>query len=206
MRQAGRSAFWGTAALLVALSVGSVLSRAAVQSADTPAEEGVNGAWQHHKVSFDYVGFTALYTCPGLEDRVTQILRHLGARHDVKVSARGCPGPYNTPSRNAWVTADFYTLVPAAESSGPETVNARWMPVELTPQRPYFMGEGDCELMQGMKDLITKNFSLRDIRYRTDCFPNTSTLDSFAINGQSLRAAPQKPAAVHPVVGRPVKG
>ena len=206
MRQGNRSAIWGTAALLVALSWGAVSSRAAVQSADTPSDDAVSGSWQHHKVGFDYVGFTALYTCPGLEDHVTQILRHLGARHDVKVSARGCPGPYNTPSRNAWVTADFYTLAPAAESSGPDTVNARWMPVELTPRRPFFMGEGDCELMQGMKDLITKNFSLRDIRYRTDCFPNTLTLDSFAINGQTLTAAPQKPVAGHPTLGRPVKG
>jgi hypothetical protein len=189
--------------LLVALSF--VSSHAAAQSADTPSDQGISGEWRHHKVSFDYVGFTALYTCPGLEDRVTQILRHLGARHDVKVSARGCPGPYNAPSRTAWVTADFYTLAPAAEPSGADTVTARWMPVELRPQRPYFMGAGDCELMQGMKDLITKNFSLRNIRYRTDCFPNTLTLDAFAINGQILRAAPQKPAAGHPIIGRPVK-
>ena len=79
------------------------------------------------------------------------------------------------------------------------------MPVELTPQRPFFMGEGDCELMQGMKDLMTKNFSLRDLRYRTDCFPNAPTPDSFAINGQTLTAAPQKPAVGRPTTGRPVK-
>jgi hypothetical protein len=58
----------------------------------------------------------------------------------------------------------------------------------VTPRRPNFMGDGDCELVQGMKDLITKNFSLRDVQYRTDCFPRQITLDGFAVKGQALRA------------------
>jgi hypothetical protein len=41
-----------------------------------------------------------------------------------------------------------------------------------------------------MKDVITQNFSLRDIEYRTSCFPNSQSLDGFAIKGQALRAVP----------------
>ena len=38
--------------------------------------------------------------------------------------------------------------------------------MEVTTRRPYFMRNGDCELIQEMKDLITQNFSLRDVAYR----------------------------------------
>jgi hypothetical protein len=58
------------------------------------------------------------------------------------------------------------------------------------------MGDGDCELIQEMKDFITKNFTLRDVQYRTDCVPNEVILDSFAIKAQALRALPPKASAV----------
>jgi hypothetical protein len=177
-------------AALVALSCGLPVAFAAIETADAPAAEGVAGAWQHHQVTFGYVGFTSLYTCGGLENRVSQILLQMGARKDVKVTARGCPGTFNTPSRTASVHADFYTLAPVAGAGGSDTVRTRWAAVEVTPRRPDFMGDGDCELVQGMKDLITKNFTLRDIEYRTSCTPHQLTLDGFAIKGQALKALP----------------
>jgi len=190
MRGAIRSgmSLGGMAALLVGLGAGAPWARAAVPTADISAGDIVNGTWQHHKATFNYVGFTTLYTCDGLQDHVRQILLHLGARKDARVSAVGCPGPYNAPSNTAWVDADFYTLAPAAAAGAPDTVKARWTALDVTPRRPNFMGDGDCELVQSMKDLITKNFSLRDVQYRTDCFPHQITLDGFAVKGQALRA------------------
>ena len=186
-----------TMTLALALAVGSPAGRAAPQAADAPPAGIVTGTWQHHKATFSSYGVTTLYTCDGLEGQVGQILRHLGARKDVQVSARGCPGPY-TPSQTAWVDADFYTLAPAAGASGPGTVDARWTPVEVTIQRPSFMGQGDCELIQEMKDLITQNFSLRGIEYRTECVPHEYIQDSFSIKGQALTVLPQ--------AGRPLPG
>jgi len=150
------------------------------------ATDTVSGAWQNHKLTFNYFGFTTLYTCDGLEEHVRQILVHLGARKDAKVSAAGCPGPFGTPSRDASVRLDFYTLAPVAEGS--DAVKARWAPMELAPHRPSFVGDGDCELIQEMKDLITKNFSLRDVDYRTSCFPHAVTIGAFEVKGQALRA------------------
>src|SRR5450631_1731366 len=100
MRHADRSwkFFWGAAAILGGLMGGAPSARAAAPS-DTPPADVVTGAWQHHKVKFNYVGFTSLYTCDGLEEHVRQILVHIGARKDIKVRAVGCPGPNNTPSR-----------------------------------------------------------------------------------------------------------
>jgi hypothetical protein len=50
------------------------------------------------------------------------------------------------------------------------------------------MGDGDCELVNQMKDLITQNFSLRDVEYRARCIPNENYMGSYAVKGQALRA------------------
>ena len=205
--------FWA-AALTAGLTLLSPASRAAPQTADTrpaaatPASDIVTGAWQHRKASFNYFGVTTLYSCDGLEGQVAQLLRHLGARRDVHVSAHGCPGPSYTPSHYVAVDADFYTLAPVAGAQGPDTVAARWTPVEVTTRRPYFISQGDCELIQEMKDFITKNFSLRDVDYRTECVPREYIEDSFSIKGQALKALqPQSHAAIgRPMTGRPVAG
>jgi hypothetical protein len=94
------------------------------------------------------------------------------------------------PSHSAWIHTDFYTLEPADPASATDTVRAFWAPREVTPQRPYFMGAGDCELVEQMKDLISKSFALRDVLYRTDCVPHEITLDAFTIKGQVLVPVP----------------
>jgi hypothetical protein len=194
---------WGVLALLCGLSCGAPSSDAADAAAAAPPADSVTapadsvtGAWQHHKVTFSYYGFTSLFTCDGLEDHVRQILLYLGARRDAKVHARGCPGPYNTPSHSAWVDADFYALAPAADAGGADTVKARWTPLEMTPRRPGFMEDGDCELIQEMKDLIIKNFSLRNVEYRTSCVPHEVSMDAYAVKGQALRAVTPNLSAV----------
>jgi hypothetical protein len=174
---------WGVFAAL-AVPLGSV----AAETAAAPPNEVVTGAWQHHKVTFNYTGLTSLYTCSGLEDHVRQILVHLGARKDLHVSAIGCPGRLNTPSRSAWVNTDFYTLAPAPDAVGPDAVRAQWTALEVVPLRPSFMGDGDCELVDQMKDLITHNFSLRDVEYRARCVPNELYMNGYAVRGQALRA------------------
>ena len=190
--------FWGVMAALAGWPLGSV----AAETAAAPPSDVVTGAWQHHKVTFNYTGFTSLYTCSGLEGHVRQILLHLGARKDLQVSAVGCPGPEDSPSRTAWVHTDFYALAPAADTGGSDaagsgTVPAHWTSLEVTPLRPSFMGDGDCELVDQMKDLITKNFSLRVVEYSTRCVPNQLPLGSYAVRGQALTAV---------ATAKPVKG
>jgi hypothetical protein len=157
-----------------------------------PGSPVVTGVWQHHHVNFSYYGITALYSCDGLENNIRSLLLHLGARKDAKVSARGCPNGPSVPGHNAIIDVDFYTLSPSPESS--DAVQAQWTPVLVSPTHPYFMGNGDCELIDQMKDLISKNFSLRDLDYRTDCVAHEVNLDAFSIKTQALKALPA-PAA-----------
>jgi hypothetical protein len=176
---------WGAALGLAAL--------AGAAEAPVPLSDIVPGTWQHHKITISYFGLTSLYTCDGLEEQVRGILLHLGARKDARVNANGCRGP-DVPSHSAWIHADFYTLQPADPASAVDAVRAYWAPRELTPRRPSFMGDGDCELVAQMRDLISNSFAMRDVQYRTDCVPHEITLDGFAVRGQALLPAPA-PAA-----------
>jgi hypothetical protein len=178
-------------AALVGISsgIGSVAAPASMP----PGEQAVTGAWQHHHVNFSYYGITSLYSCDGLEGNIRALLLLLGARKDVKVTAMGCPQGSSVPSRIAIVDTDFYTLSPSSGSN--DAVTAQWTPVMVSPTHPYFMGNGDCELIDQMKDLITKNFSLREVDYRTDCVPHQITINGFSIKAQALKALPAPQAA-----------
>lgn len=158
-------------------------------TAATPAADTVPGAWQHHKVTFNYYGITTLYTCSGLENDVRLLLRYFGARKDVKASATGCPGGGpNTATHSAWVTADFYTLAPT-EPGASDAVTAQWTAVDVSDQNPHFMDRGSCELIKSIKSVLIDNFSLRDIQYRTGCFPHAESPNDFSVKGEALKAA-----------------
>src|SRR5882757_1886674 len=181
--------------ILTSAVVSGLLALAAlpVASATHDAPAGgpvVAGSWEHRHASFHYDGITSLYSCAGLESNIRALLQHLGARKDLTVRAYGCPGGYNAPGRTAIVDVDFYSLTPSADANAANTVQARWTPVEVSANRPYFIGHGDCELITEMKDILSKNFSLRDLNYRTDCVPHEVNIDDFGIKAQVLKALP----------------
>jgi hypothetical protein len=177
---------------LLALPALPVLSAGEDASAGGPV---VAGTWEHHQARFSYFGITTLYSCDGLEDNTRALLVHLGARQDAKVMALGCPHGSSVPGRNAIVDVDFYSLSPSADANAANTVPAQWTPVQVSPTHPHFMGRGDCELVDELKDLISKNFSLRDLNYRTDCVPHQVTLDGFSVKAQALKPLPAAVAA-----------
>ncbi|HEX3913482.1 MAG TPA: hypothetical protein VHW71_08245 [Steroidobacteraceae bacterium] len=186
MQRSKRLLVSGTIMLLAGLA--AVTAAIAVE-APAPAQV-VSGNWQHHKVTFNYYGITTLYSCDGLETDVKAILLHFGARKDAKVSAQGCPHGPEVPSHNAFVNTDFYTLSPQAAAGADKGVPSYWAAVELNAHRPYFMGHGQCELIDDMKDLVTKNFSFRDLDYRANCVPHEINLNDFSVKAQVLQAVP----------------
>ncbi|HWW21417.1 MAG TPA: hypothetical protein VNZ06_11470 [Steroidobacteraceae bacterium] len=147
--------------------------------------------WQTHHAQFDYFGVTSRYTCDGLETKVRQILEYLGARPDLYVVATGCPRGPESFSRTAWVRVDFSTLSAAAASGSPaDAIAANWTPLKMNAQRPAFMGDGDCELVDHMRKLLTDNFSWRGkVAYRTDCPIDTTEFHDYQIQGEVLKAS-----------------
>ena len=171
---------------------------ASVGSAAEPAvpdSQVVAGVWQAHKVRVSYFGITSQFTCSGLEDHVREILVHLGARKDAKVRAAGCPGGPNQPSPTAWIDAEFSTVAPAGDPQARDAVKAYWTTREIGPRRPFFMGEGDCELVDQLQKTIRDNFALRDVEYRTNCVPHELSLNGFQVKVQALMPVPEPKGA-----------
>jgi hypothetical protein len=186
-----RNKVMSVAAAIVMLGVSAVGTVAAV-AADSSAGQ-VTGRWEHHHAHFSYYGITALYSCDGLETNIRSLLLHFGARKDATVSARGCPNGSSVPGYNAIVDLDFYSLSPSTDPTGSDAVQARWVPVRVSPTHPYFMGRGDCELIGELKDILLKNFSLRELSYRADCVPHQVNIDDFGIKADALKPLPAAP-------------
>ncbi len=165
---------------------------AAEQPAATVTSE--RSAWKHHHVAFQYYGLTALYTCDGLEDKVKQILLFLGARKDAQVQATGCFRGPNSPSHQAFVTVDFDALQAAPESTDADSVQAHWAATQVTPRRPRFMDEGDCELVDGLRAVVKDGFSWRGLDYRASCVPYSLSLGGFDVRGEVLQLTVPAPA------------
>ena len=174
---------------LAALAGAALWIGAGTGAAVAAADNTQSGVWQHHEASTSYFGQTTSYTCDGLESTVKRVLLYFGARPDLKVEA-ACPDPIQ-PVKTAVVKTDFYTLQPAP-SGASDTVAGQWVPIELMPQRPMFMGQGECELVQQFKDLLTKDFSFRDLKYQADCFPYSVTLVDYRVQGQVLKPEQHK--------------
>ncbi|HXN10737.1 MAG TPA: hypothetical protein VN859_05800 [Steroidobacteraceae bacterium] len=176
---------------LLAVASGRTFGAADQPVAPVPAERS---AWKHHHVVFSYYGLTALYTCDGLEDKVRQILLFLGARKDAQVQATGCPRGPSSPSHQAFVTADFDALQAAPDSSDADNVQAHWAATQVTPRRPRFMDEGDCELVDGMRALLKDGFSWRGLDYNASCVPYSLSLGGFNVRGEVLQPSVIAPA------------
>ena len=149
----------GTAAalaLLCACAAGPV-ALAADAAPEAPAAAPVTAHWQEQKLEFSYSGFTTHYSCDGIEEKVERILLHFGARAGLKVRATGCDMGTRRVGPFAWVKAEFSTLAPGEASAGGENVEARWQVVKLSPHRPMFMDEGECELVEQLKPLPRDN-------------------------------------------------
>jgi hypothetical protein len=150
----------------------------------------VAGTWEHRHASFHYDGITSLYSCAGLESNIHALLQYMGARKDLTVRANGCLGGFNQPGRTAIVDVDFYSLAPSADANAANSVQARWTPVMVSAYHPNFIGNGDCELIREMKDMLSKNFSLRDLNYRTDCMPRQVSINDFSVKAEILKPLP----------------
>src|SRR5277367_5776723 len=166
MPQSNRCAvFYRSAAISI---IGACAWSAASFAANAPARadhQAVASTWQHHTATFHYFGIIARFSCAGIEDHVRKLLLHFGARADLTVKANACPHEI-APGRVADIAVDFYSLAPAADGSVPDQVMAYWTALDVNPSRPIYMTDGDCELMEQMKDLIADNFTLRALSYR----------------------------------------
>jgi hypothetical protein len=144
------------------------------------AQDSVAAVWVPKHVEFIYQGFTTHYSCDGLRDQISHMLRKLGAQ-DLKVRQIACTRPEG-PTPFPGVSVNMSVLVPAssaqaskAASSSPP-VQAQWKEVVLMPDNASYEDQGNCELIEQFKETFLPLFTTRKVNYGSTCFPHTLTL------------------------------
>jgi hypothetical protein len=177
----------------------------------------VMAVWVENDVDFPYMGLTSYYTCDGLRAKVTAILRAIGARPGFKVDVRSCPD-YPRPEIMPWVhiraalpqvaTPELLAELagrnakpdPGAKSKGkkgvaPETVvqfPARWHQVSLVGSPLGPVQQGDCELVEEMRDQAFAQLGARIVEDHVTCIPKTVTPASVSLTLEVLQQVPEK--------------
>ncbi len=154
-----------------------------------PAGAPISAHWTSRRIRFVYSpitdGFkTTYYTCTGLRDDMTAILRELGARNDLVVAPVGCPGGIYKG-----LDATFSVLEPAAIGGqikgASQTVAARWDTITLHTDM-------SCELIKQVSRQILPLFAARKVG-PANCLSESSV---------KLRNAPLSVEVLRPVDAR----
>jgi len=174
---------------LTALVLGTLLSAVPVVAS---AQDTVLAAWRRNQVEFTYMGFTTLYTCDGLKGKVKSLLRHLGARDDMKVTTSGCEFQPGEIARLPRVRLDFHAPVPreSGDHDAGLPVPAAWKPIVIRRDTPRNLGIGDCELVEQFRDHVLPAFTTRELTGHLNCVPHQLSGSRFELRLQSLVALP----------------
>jgi hypothetical protein len=188
---------------------------AAGQAAE-PAPATVQAVWVEHELQFTYQGFTAHYSCTGLRDKVRWILREVGARPDLRVRvtcmelsgpewmphvsiAAALPAPA-TPAVLAQRQAEDSKQALVARVQGQEAGTpaaaaapfpARWQTVEFKSARTGRIEDGDCELLEQMRDRVFRPLGIKVAPdSRLACIPHQLPVASVRLEVEALVAVP----------------
>jgi hypothetical protein len=188
----------------------AVLTATAGVAAHADDSQPVNAVWKRQEIEFFYQGFTSIYTCDGIEDRVEAILRAVGAK-DVKAVATGCVG--NAPTRSPHVHIVAKTPVEATPEVIAELQKTKTQdelkskvrnepPVEATAQFPatwkrvnlsvgkFGIEENECELIEEMNRKVFPKLAIRTVKNDTNCIPHQRNIGQPRLQVDALTAQP----------------
>jgi hypothetical protein len=180
---------WSVGALCAAVATLSVAvadpapdsSAAGAAAAPQAAQPG---SWQTHQSNFLFMGFTATYSCDGLSDKLSLLLRQVGARNDAKVTPL-CSRGYGRPDKFAQAKLTFASLKPVNGSdtaAANDTVPGLWRHVELASHKPVPLEGGDCELMEQFRDKLLPLFATRNLVSNITCVPHQDSGDLYSLS------------------------
>jgi len=212
--------FWRSVWFVVPLSALPLLG-AAQETAPAPqATATVDAVWVERRVSFTYMPLTSYYSCDGLRDKVSWLLKQLGARADFRVRSRGCieltgpevfPGVEIVAAFPAAATPDLLEQLADEASKRQLAARAAGKPepvVEATAQFPARarrvefksgrtglddLQDGDCELMEQLvrQDVFGK-LGARVVEADTHCVPRQVTLGAVRMTIEVLEPVPER--------------
>ena len=152
------------------------------------------GTWRSHKLDFQFMGFTATYSCDSLSEKLTLLLRKVGARTGFNITPV-CGRDYAVPDKSADAQVAFESLQPfspsGSEAAGP-TVPGVWRHVELQPRAPIQLTGTDCELVEQFRNRLLPMFTIRNLQSRVNCVPYQSIGDQYFLSFDVFTSAAGK--------------
>jgi len=204
-----KSYITGAWRLFVAGCVAGSLLLPNVAAAEQPVTKAV---WRVQDIYFHYVGFTTLYSCDGLRDRMREFLAQLGAHESALVNTSAC-SDFSQPTRYTSVRIVFAHPVEATDDNikaigqdekreklwallqkhnkgteiGTEPFEAEKMQVTLLSraQSPT-SAAGDCELLEQIRDRLIKPMGGAVMKDDLRCVPYQGTAGSSNLKVQML--------------------
>jgi hypothetical protein len=207
------------ALLALGLCAGAATAEVRKTTLDAPQVEAV---WLEQEHNFTYFGQTTYYSCYGLRDKVSYLLRELGARpgYKVRVSCVESGGsgiermpnvriraafPVEaTPERLQQLAADASRRELVARVRGQDAQSegatarfpARWQQVEFQGWHDDRIAEGDCELLEQLVDRVFVPMGLRVAAdSRLACMRNQVPVGSVRLRLETLQKVPEPDAA-----------
>ena len=184
----GRSIAIPCVAVLLAVST------AQAQSADEPAATEpvvVEAVWKPQRINFVYRGYSTLYSCRGLQDKLEKILTTVGARDHVELRAYACDDalsiarfqialaspveatPENVQELTTYDARDeLVARVRGEQLASAEDLQrfpAVWKTISFARSREMRLEPGDCELVQQLRRHVLPRMSVQIVSDRVRC-------------------------------------
>lgn len=142
-----------------------------------PPGEVQSAVWTPKELHFLFQGFTAHYSCDGLEAKIRHVVKELGARAGSEVHSSGCSSPFGRPDPFPGVNIKISVLQPAAaDAAASGLVAAHWKRVDLHLDRDPVWEASDCELLEQIRQKILPLFATRNVRFTSNCIPHQAAL------------------------------
>jgi hypothetical protein len=157
---------------------------------DPPVVEAV---WKPQRINFVYRGYSTLYSCSGLRQKLEDILTTVGARDDIELRAYSCDDQMSvarfeialaspveaTPENVAELTSYDARDELVARVRGERLARAEdlqrfpavWKTISFKRSREMKLAPGDCELVLALRRQILQRMSVQVVTDRVSCSP-----------------------------------
>ncbi len=175
------------AVLVLAASVASAQSDKQAQ----PDEAVVEAVWKPQRMNFAFHGYSTLYSCRSLQEKLEKILLTVGARGGIQLRTYSCD--------DQMATARFQIALASPVEATPENVQALttydsqdellarvrgerlasaedvqrfpavWKTISFARSREMRLAPGDCELVQQLRRHILPRMSVQIVSDQVRC-------------------------------------
>ena len=151
----------------------------------------VEAVWKPQRINFVYRGYSTLYSCSGLQDKLERILATVGARDHVELRAYSCDDalsiarfqialaspveatPENLQELTSYDTHDeLVARVRGEQLASAEDLPrfpAVWKTISFARSREMRLEPGDCELVQQLRRHVLPHMSVQIVSDRVRC-------------------------------------